>query len=172
MHKTFSVINRMAADGVIDKYAIGGAVGATFYLEPAATFDIDIFISFQGVPRSSLISLEKIYNYLRPLGYTAHGEHIFIEDWNVQFLPALDALHEEALSGAVETELNGVPIRVMTAEHLMAIALQTGRRKDFQRIEQFVSENVFDAEVFAQIIKRHGLGKRWDDFNRGLERVS
>ena len=27
-------INGMQADGVIDTYAIGGAVGATFYLEP------------------------------------------------------------------------------------------------------------------------------------------
>ena len=30
----------MQADGVIGKYAIGGAVGATFYLEPAATLDL------------------------------------------------------------------------------------------------------------------------------------
>ncbi len=27
-------INQMQADGVIHRYAIGGAVGATFYLEP------------------------------------------------------------------------------------------------------------------------------------------
>lgn len=30
-------INQMQADGVIERYAIGGAVGATFYLEPVAT---------------------------------------------------------------------------------------------------------------------------------------
>ena len=27
-------INAMEADGIVDRYAIGGAVGATFYLEP------------------------------------------------------------------------------------------------------------------------------------------
>jgi hypothetical protein len=47
----------MQADGVIGHYAIGGAVGATFYLEPTATYDIDIFIS---VP----VSLSPIYQYL------------------------------------------------------------------------------------------------------------
>jgi hypothetical protein len=41
MKATLEVINRMRTDGVIGKYAIGGAVGATFYLEPSATRDID-----------------------------------------------------------------------------------------------------------------------------------
>src|SRR4051812_6401852 len=46
MKETLEVINRMQADGVIDQYAIGGAVGATFYLEPIATVDLDIFVDF------------------------------------------------------------------------------------------------------------------------------
>ena len=33
MKATLTVINQMQTDGVIGKYAIGGAVGATFYLE-------------------------------------------------------------------------------------------------------------------------------------------
>lgn len=41
MKATLQVINRMQAEGVIGEYAIGGAVGATFYLEPSATLDID-----------------------------------------------------------------------------------------------------------------------------------
>ena len=36
------VLNQMRADGVIERYAIGGAVGATFYLEPVATLDVDV----------------------------------------------------------------------------------------------------------------------------------
>jgi hypothetical protein len=35
--EVIATINQMQADGVIDRYAIGGAVGATFYLEPVAT---------------------------------------------------------------------------------------------------------------------------------------
>ena len=41
--ETIATINQMQADGVIERYAIGGAVGATFYLEPSATLDVDIF---------------------------------------------------------------------------------------------------------------------------------
>ena len=46
MKATLEVINQMQVDGVIDNYAIGGAVGATFYLEPVSTLGIDIFVSF------------------------------------------------------------------------------------------------------------------------------
>ena len=38
----------MRTDGVIGKYAIGGAVGATFYLEPSATLDIDEVLTKVG----------------------------------------------------------------------------------------------------------------------------
>ena len=36
---TIAALNQMQADGVIQRYAIGGAVGATFYPEPVATLD-------------------------------------------------------------------------------------------------------------------------------------
>ena len=37
--EAIAIINRMQADGIIGRYAIGGAVGATFYLEPITTLD-------------------------------------------------------------------------------------------------------------------------------------
>lgn len=45
--QTIAAINQLQADGVIQRYAIGGAVGATFYLEPVATLDVDVFITFR-----------------------------------------------------------------------------------------------------------------------------
>ena len=45
MKETLDLINQMQADGVIGKYAIGGAVGAMLYLEPAATLDVDVFVA-------------------------------------------------------------------------------------------------------------------------------
>jgi hypothetical protein len=67
MQATLEVINRMQADGVIAHYAIGGAVGATFYLEPAATLDVDIFVILPHEPEGSLVSLSRIYEYLEGL---------------------------------------------------------------------------------------------------------
>lgn len=164
MKATLEAINRMEADGVIGRYAIGGAVGATFYLEPVATLDIDIFVSFQNVSAAGLISLSPIYDYLTARGYQAEGEYILVEGWPVQFLPPGDVLVEEALAKAIETELDGVPTRVMTAEHLTAIALKTGRAKDHARVLQFVESGVLDSDKVDEILKGHGLLEKWERF--------
>jgi hypothetical protein len=44
MKQTLEVINRMEADGIVDRYVIGGAVAAYNYVEPAVTEDLDILI--------------------------------------------------------------------------------------------------------------------------------
>lgn len=82
----------------------------------------------------------------------------------MQFLPAANALLEEALAQAVGTELEGVPTWVMTAEHLTAIALQTGRTKDFNRILQFVESGTLAPDRFDSILKQHGLLAKWEQF--------
>jgi hypothetical protein len=160
-----TVINEMQDAGVIGKYAIGGAVAATFYIEPTSTYDIDVFIPFENIPGSSLASPGKIYDYLLPRGYKTQGAHFFIGGWQVQFLPAEDDLYKEALSQAVETQVGGVKTWVMTAEHLIAIALKTGRAKDFIRIEQFVRYSRFNATKLNEILECHGLVDKWKNFN-------
>ncbi|PYJ51282.1 MAG: hypothetical protein DME87_03925, partial [Verrucomicrobia bacterium] len=70
IREVIETINRMQADGIIDRYAIGGAVGATFYLEPVSTLDVDIFIAFRAQPQDSLISLEPVFDYLKARGCT------------------------------------------------------------------------------------------------------
>src|SRR5688572_29250797 len=129
-------INQMEADRVIDRYAIGGAVGATFYLEPVSTLDVDVFVLLASPGGSALLSLTPVYDYLLPRGYRAEGEYVHIGNWPVQFLPPAGPLEEEAIACARETDVETVPVRVMTAEHLVAIALSTGRPKDFSRILQ------------------------------------
>jgi hypothetical protein len=164
MKATLAVINKMQADGVIGKYAIGGAVGATFYLEPSATLDIDIFISLEKLRGSSLVSIAPIYDYLKARGCTVDKEHVVIEGWPVQFLSAADALDEEALEQAVETDVEGIKTRVMTAEHLVAVALRTGRAKDYARIIQFIDSGNIHPDKLEKILARHSLLEKWEQF--------
>jgi hypothetical protein len=164
MRATLEVINRMQADGVIGKYAIGGAVGATFYLEPSATLDIDVFVSLPKPSGSSLLTLSPMYDWLTARGHKAEKEYIVIEGWPVQFLPASDALDEEALAQAVETEVESVRTWVMTTEHLVAIALRTGRAKDHTRILQFIESGVIQSDKLDGVLRRHGLLAKWEQF--------
>ena len=164
MKEALELINRMQADGVIGRYAIGGAVGATLYLEPAATLDIDIFVRLPGGRGSSLVSLAPIYDYLNAHGGRTEGEHVVIGGWPVQFLPVSTALEEEGLQEAVEIDVEGVPARVMRAEHLVAIALQTGRAKDHARILQFIEQDAVNRGELKRIVEAHGLTPKWEKF--------
>jgi hypothetical protein len=163
---TIESINQMQADGIIGKYAIGGAVGATFYLEPAATLDVDVFVILPTVPGGLLPSLSPIYDYLKARGGTVEDEHILIGGWPVQFLPASGELELEALAEAVPTRVDAVGTWVMTAEHLAAIALRTGRAKDHNRILQFIEQGAVDRKKLQTIIDRHKLTGKWKQFER------
>jgi hypothetical protein len=166
MRETLEAIEQMRADGVIAACAIGGAVGATFHIEPMATLDIHMFVSFQGLPDNLLIDLSPLYGWARAHGFEVRGEYIILGGWPVQFLPVSNALEEEALAQAVETEVEGVPVRVMTAEHLVAIALRVGRAKDHARILHFIEAGALDAAILDDILARHGLAGRWTEFGR------
>jgi hypothetical protein len=166
IQEVITAINQMQADGIIARYAIGGAVGATFYLEPVATLDVDIFVAFRPEPGSLLLNPSPIFNYLKACGYSMDGEYIVIGGWPVQFLPPTGPLAEEAVAEAVENDVEGTPARVFTAEHLAAIALQTGRAKDKARLLQFVESGTLDTARFRAILARHGLVEAWQRFER------
>lgn len=166
MKETLEIINQMQRDGIVGAYAIGGAVGATFHLEPVATLDIDVFVSFTSTQNGALISLSPLYDYLGKLGCEARGEYVVIAGWPVQFLPPSDALAEEALAAAISTDVDGVPTRVMSAEHLVALALQLGRAKDHARIVQFCETDVLRYEILEDILRRHKLDDKWDRFKK------
>lgn len=164
MEKIFAVLNEMEAEGIIGRYAIGGAVGAIFWLEPFATKDLDVFVMLPMAAESSLLTLGQIYPYLLGRGYQPRGQFIMIEGWAVEFVPPATALVEEALGKAVERDVNGVSTRVFTADYLAAICLQVGRSKDYDRLVRFLEAEVIDVAVFESIVKNHDLMAQWQRF--------
>jgi hypothetical protein len=71
----------------MSRYAIGGAMGATFYVEPLLTFDLDIIVLLPQM-NSGLLTLAPLYEALRAKGYMEEEECVLIEGVPVQFLPA------------------------------------------------------------------------------------
>jgi hypothetical protein len=102
----------MVKDGVVEQYAVGGAVAALFYIEPINTNDLDIFFRV-GDPSYGLDILTPLYKYLAGLGYKPTGEAIDIEGWPVQFLPVFNSLLEEAVDQAKEVRFQRTTTRVM-----------------------------------------------------------
>jgi hypothetical protein len=166
IEEVLRTIDQMRADGIIERYALGGAVAATFYLEPISTLDVDIFVELHAAPGTLIVTLDPIIDYLRGRGCIMEGGHIVISGWPVQFLPPAGLMVEEALRNAVETDVAGTPARVLTAEYLAAIALETGRAKDKARLLQFVEAGALDMDRFEKIIERHQLVEKWQRFRR------
>ena len=171
MRQTIAVISQMEADGIIGRYAIGGAVASFLYIDVSFTEDLDILVSLDNqTEKSGLITLGPITKYLADRGFTEfQKEGIVVHGWPVQFLPLADPLDEEGLQQAVITELpvdreTGVRCRVLSAEHLMAKALAVGRAKDHFRLTQFVEAGRYDAQYFCEILDRHGLSGKWRAF--------
>jgi len=160
--ETIAILNQMQADGVITQYAIGGAVAANFYLEPVDTKDVDAFIVLNPPPGRMLVSLDGILGYLEARGFHSNAEGLpVIFGWPVQFLPVDRPLLKEALEQSVVQEIDEVPVRVFTAEHLAAIAFALGRPKDKRRLDQFREEKALDARGLHEILERHSLLERW-----------
>ena len=153
-------MNELEREGVFLRYAIGGAMGATFYTEPVLTFDLDVFILLPS-KTSGVISLDALYAALRRRGYKEEREAVSIEGVPVQFLPAYNPLIEEALAQAREIDYEGVSTRVLRAEYLIAICLQTGRTKDRARVAMLREQASIDRDLLAEITKRHQLKEKW-----------
>ncbi len=162
MEKTLQVLNALEHDGVFRRYAIGGAMAATFYAEPVLTFDLDVFVLLPPAHAAGgLLSLAPLYEDLRRRGYVEEGDCVLIEGVPVQFLPAYNTLIEEALTEARETLYEHTPTRVLRAEHLAAIAVQTGREKDRERVRMLAEQAPMDTVYLCGVLTRHGLEGKW-----------
>ena len=89
------------------------------------------------------------------------NQHALIEGVPVQFLPAYNALLEEALDDAQEIMYEDVPARVLRSEHLLAICLQTGRSKDRERARILREQAQLDQNFLADVLRRYQLEDKW-----------
>jgi len=151
-------VNALKAEGVIDDYAVAGAMAIVFWAEPVPTFDLDVLVL---LPRQEgvLISLDDIYRWAGSRGYAAQEEHVIVEGLPVQFVPAPDALALETISAAAELDYDGVPVRVARPEYLIALYLQPGARtaKRRERAAMLLELPNLNRARLDDILNRYGL---------------
>lgn len=152
----------MRAAGVIEEYALFGAIAQMRYTEAVATVDIDVLVMVPGPDRLDVLA--GIYEFCATYGYHPEGEAILIGGWPTQFVPVFSQLTQKALELAETTEFEGVPIRVVRADHLAVIALSVGRTKDLLRVLALLESKSVTATQISQIADQHGLGEEWRAF--------
>lgn len=163
MRDTLKVLLQLRDEGALADFAIGGAIAASFYTAAVATEDLDIF-AFLRPSASGLLLLTPLYERLRELGGRIENEYVVIAKWPVQILPAYTPLVEEAVVRAVERGFEDLTVRVVDANYLCAIALQTGRAKDYLRIHMLIESGHVQSDTLSSLVNRFGLVQRWGTY--------
>ena len=156
--------SRMKRKGVLDDYAIGGAVASIFYIEPATTYDLDVFVRLPEDVENSLTILKPVFTWLQSEGYDFLGEHILLEGIPVQFIPVYNNLLKEAVENASVLRYDNVPVKVIAPEYLIAIMFQVNRKKDKERALRFFEEYEIDKDKLLRILKEYDLLENYNDF--------
>lgn len=98
-----------------------------------------------------------------PFSLTPEGQFIRLERLLLDFVPASNALDEEAIAEAVVVRIGEETTRVFTPEHAIAIALRTWRGKDREHVDRLIrtGRRPIDMARLHSILQRYGLGERW-----------
>ena len=151
-------LNEMKAAGVVEDYALAGGMALIFWTEPIPTFDLDVLVFLPDQP-SPIITLEPIYRWASDRGYAAQAEHVLIERVPVRFLPAHNALADEAIQTAATLDYEGVPVRVVRPEYLVALYLEPGARtlKRRERAAALRESESVDRALLTELLTRFNL---------------
>lgn len=152
----FRVLEEMREACVFTDYAIGDATAVLFYAEPTRTYDLDVFVSLPP-GGADLTPLSGLYEWTRARGFTAMAEHVMIHGVPVQFLPAPNALAEDAIREARVLDYDDVHVRVIDPEHLVALALQAGGARRRERAWQLFEAGQIDRDRLRRLLSTHGI---------------
>jgi predicted nucleotidyltransferase len=139
-----------AFDRLQIRYALGGALAASYWGTPRATEDVDCLIALPAIKYQMLADeLQRIGFLLRDEGDTfctvtvprmrqqAQVDNLiecFYDSIRVELFVPVVALQEEILRRAVKMTLDGREVLVTTAEDLILLKMSFHRPKDLQDV--------------------------------------
>ena len=98
MQDVCDILEQLLGEGIVSRYAVGGATAAGFHGEPLATRDVDVFVFLDPPDGSMLVTLDPVFRRLGELGFNEFEEEgLLIHGFPVQFLSAAPGLEAEAV---------------------------------------------------------------------------
>jgi hypothetical protein len=153
------LLEELKTSGIIQDYALFGAVAQMRYTEPVATLDAHVLVLLSD--DTGLDALGPIYSFCKNRGHMPEGEAILVGNWPVQFIPVFSPLTEEAVREAETGEIAGAAVRVVRAIYLAVIAPSVGRPKDHLRILALIEAGAVHEKELQKLAERYNLTNRW-----------
>jgi len=162
------VLNRMAEEGTIGKYAIAGDQVAWKEIDPVLTECVDVLIALRPTSDSEGSAMERLLAILGKEGYSEFGEYgLKIEGWDIRFTVCASDLGKEALDRAIERDLliphsnRSVQARILRPEHFAALMLVSNTTKHSYWIACLVEDEEVDLDALRDVIARYDLERAW-----------
>ena len=142
------VLNQLRRRKVIRNYALIGSVGATAYLEPLLTEDLDIVV---------LVDTDEEYistfRRVTELSEGTEGMHLVFGGVPVQMFPSTTRpLYRDALDNARRARVGNLRVNVASPEHLILLGLEAFRPTDRLRILLLLE--VADQREVGRLLRR------------------
>ena len=62
MQDVCDILEQLLSEGIVSRYAVGGATAAGFHGEPLATRDVDVFVFLDPPDGSMLVTLDPVFS--------------------------------------------------------------------------------------------------------------
>jgi len=120
------ILNELKRKRKLKDYAVFGAIGASYYMEPIYTKDIDVLVLADTDQ-----DYVKVWRELSKYAKKTKDFGFIIEQTEVQILPtSIHPMFKSALSSAKSVRTGGITTKVVDREHLILMFLRANRQKD------------------------------------------
>ncbi|AMY08717.1 hypothetical protein LuPra_01921 [Luteitalea pratensis] len=156
-------LDGLTSAGVIEDYAITGAVASSIWDEATATQDLDVAVIVAESDHSPLDPLRPILAWLEAQGYQFDGEHVIVCGVPIQLLPAWHPLIAEAVRAAVDIPYGEadppVSMRLMAPTYLVASWRLPGAAstRRLERAQRLRAAGLVDETLLAELVARYDL---------------
>jgi len=172
LKKALEAIKGLAEEGLIKDYAICGGIATFAWTETFLTRDLDVLVVLPEANKGT-VALTSVYEYLKKRYDKWEGRWLIIEGIPVDIFPA-DDLGKFAIQDAKEIDYEGIKIKVLTPEYLIAFALKAGRPRDIAKIEMLLKQAPVDRDKLDKILTKYALKekftKKFGSLSWGMER--
>lgn len=148
----YRVVDSLETECVAENYALVGTMAGLFYAEPTGSYDL--LVGLCSAPNEKFLLWQERHRL------ETRDDFVLVHNVPVRFVVATNPLQEQAVRLCNVLDYEGVQVRILTAEHLIALDLQERKSRWGYCLSYFPEQKV-DAPQLKEILEQNGLASKW-----------